>query len=260
MKRYFIRDDDTSFFTTEEDLTRAYNGIWEYGPISLAVIPYCVYTEKNGNKEFFKQDNSKEYFIGNNKSLVSFLRNKIAENKVNIMLHGYNHYYYPLKSKQYPFGIPEFIHSKNQYELIKRGKNDLEELFNVDIKWFIPPSNAVKAETINACDRLNLNIPLVLNLKDRFFSTLLNSPAAFIDNRVNRHSALNKPLLFRNHKEILCTSYTSVTDFDSSYVKKQENMVIATHYWELLEFPHLKNRIMDDLNYYEKKIFSMNCI
>jgi len=48
-----------------------------------------------------------------------------------------------MDNKLYPFGIPEFNHKKNQYEKIKEGKEALEKLFEIKIKWFIPPSNAL---------------------------------------------------------------------------------------------------------------------
>ena len=38
---FCIRDDDTSFFTRPEDLEQAYGRITQYGPVSLAVIPFC---------------------------------------------------------------------------------------------------------------------------------------------------------------------------------------------------------------------------
>ena len=36
-----FRDDDTNFFTTPEELERAYGRITECGPVSLAVVPFC---------------------------------------------------------------------------------------------------------------------------------------------------------------------------------------------------------------------------
>ena len=39
---YFcIRDDDTSFFTSPEELEHAYGEVTQWGPVSLAVIPFC---------------------------------------------------------------------------------------------------------------------------------------------------------------------------------------------------------------------------
>lgn len=254
--KYYIRDDDTSYFTTIEDLTLAYSKIWEYGPVNLAIIPYCVKTDSQGVLGLQRQDPEVEYFIGDNSELVNFLHTLIKEGKITIMLHGFNHYYLPTYSSKYPFGIPEFIYSKNQFHKISKGKKVLEELFNVEIKWFIPPSNALTNETIEVCDKLKLNIPMVKSLKERRFQSLLFNPQNLILNRLNKLSNKNNVLNFRNHKEILCTSYTSVSDLTN--VKKNRNMVIATHYWEVNKYPEIKNKILSDINEYGKKIFSLN--
>ena len=38
---YFcIRDDDTSFFTSPDELELAYGEIMKHGPVSLAIIPF----------------------------------------------------------------------------------------------------------------------------------------------------------------------------------------------------------------------------
>lgn len=257
---YYIRDDDTSFFTTPDDLIRAYENIWIYGPVNLAIIPFTVKTYNFGKKGEYFQELSEQYFIGDNKELVLFLKKLILENKITIMLHGYNHAYLPSNnSKLYPFGIPEFIYTKNQFEKIKEGKEALENLFNVKIKWFIPPSNALTKETIDACDKLKLNIPLTFNLKNRFLSILLKNPMSFIINRINLYTIYNYPIKIDNHKEILCTSYTSVTDFNSKYVSDYKNKVIATHYWEVNKFIHIKDKIIDDIEKkYNRCIKSMN--
>ena len=257
--KYFLRDDDTSFFTKVKELDDVYNDILEFGPVGLAVIPYAVKTINQGiiGKQF--QYEGKEYFIGKNRELVDYLREKISEGKFYIMLHGYNHFYeYSSDNKKYPFGIPEFVYTTNQFDKIKKGKDDLESLFNTEIKWFIPPSNAITTKTIDACDKLGLNLPLLCNLKDRFINTLFQNPHNFLINRLNIISDNNYPLQFKNHLEIKCTSYTSVSDFSSKYVSRKKNMIIATHYWELLKFPIIKEMIIKDLKFYNYKINSLN--
>jgi hypothetical protein len=254
--RYYIRDDDTSFFTTKKDLDEAYSDIWKYGPVNLAIIPFTVKTENHGKVGLYNQIPEKEYFIGDNYELVEYIKILILENKVNLMLHGYNHYYMPCDNKLYPFGIPEFIYTKNQQQKIEKGKKALEELFGIEIKWFIPPSNALKNETIIACDKLGLNIPLVFDLKKRRIKDLFICPLNLLINRLNKYNNINYPLRFYNHKEIACVSYTSVTDF--TYLQKKKYMVIATHYWELNKYKHIKDEIMSDIKIYGDKIYSMN--
>ncbi len=256
--RLFIRDDDTSYFTKVSELESAYNDIWKFGPINLAIIPYSVETFNQGELGSQYQ-NHKEFFIGDNLELVEFIKLKIAEKKVNIMLHGYNHLYRIDKNQinKYPFGIPEFIYSENHFERIEKGKLALEKLFDVEIKWFIPPSNSLTIETVVACDVLGLNIPLVLNLKSRLFRVFLDNPFNLIQNRLNKITKQNSPLLFNNHKEILCTSYTSVTDFNK-LISYKGNEVIATHYWEVNKFPNIKLEIYKELIRFNFKLSSLN--
>lgn len=256
----YLRDDDTSFFTSVEELNSAFDGIWEHGPVNLAIIPYAVFTKNHGIKEKYFQDPSKEFFIGDNNKLVDFLKEKIKENKVTIMLHGYNHYYLPTNNKKYPFGIPEFVHSNNQFERISNAKNDLENLFNVEIKWFIPPSNSLTKETIKACDELKLNIPLLMNLKNRLWEILKESPSALLQNRLNKISNRNNPLKIGNHIEISCVSYTTETDFDSTYVSNSLNKIISTHYWELIKYPEIKQKVIKNIKQYNGVLKSMNDI
>ncbi len=256
----YLRDDDTSYFTTIEELNNAFEGIWEFGPVNLAVIPYAVYTQNHGVKGMYFQDSSKEYFIGDNTKLASFIKQKVKEGKVTIMLHGYNHYYLPIINNKYPFGIPEFIYCENQLEKISKAKVDLENLFNTEIKWFIPPSNSLKKETIDVCDDLRLNIPLLMNLMDRFFEVAIRSPYSFFQNRLNKISLRNTPLKIGNHLEISCVSYTTETDFSSRYVENSFYKIISTHYWELNKYPSIKNKIIEDIYHYGGIINSMNKI
>lgn len=256
----YIRDDDTSYFTKKEELDFAFSEIWKYGPVNLAVIPFSVYTENHGLQNSYKQIPSKEYFIGDNKELVTYLKRLIKENKVQIMLHGFNHYYLPSSEKKYPFGIPEFIFSNNQREKIELGKNALENLFEIEIRWFIPPSNALTRHTIDICDQLNLNVPLLLNLKNRLPEILYQSPLALINNRLNKVNGNNVPLKFKNHLEISCVSYTTQTDFKSDYVRNTYNKVLSTHYWELNKNQHIKERVIEDIKQYGGIINGMNDI
>ncbi len=258
--KLFLRDDDTSYFTKVSELEKAFEGIWDYGPVNLAIIPYAVETFNQGllNEQFQTQ---KEFFIGDNLELVEFIKNKIKEGKVNVMLHGYNHYYKKasVESNIYPFGIPEFIYSENQFERIKKGKIALEKLFDVQIKWFIPPSNSLKIETLIACDNLKLNLPLVLNLKKRLFYVIFDNPINFFVNRYNKFTLKNFPLKFKNHKEIMCVSFTSATNFNNK-VQYSGNEVIATHYWELNRYPSIKNELIKELKRFNFELHSMNDI
>jgi hypothetical protein len=133
-------------------------------------------------------------------------------------------------------------------------------LFNVEIKWFIPPSNSLTKETIKACDELKLNIPLLMNLKNRLWEILKESPSALLQNRLNKISNRNNPLKIGNHIEISCVSYTTETDFDSTYVSNSLNKIISTHYWELIKYPEIKQKVIKNIKQYNGVLKSMNDI
>jgi hypothetical protein len=253
--RIAIRDDDISYFTDPKDLDNVYSDIWNYGPISMAVIPFDVETCGRGDNNSFKQT-VKEFPVGENKDLVEYLKQKIAENKIYIMLHGYNHYYKPIKNECNPFGIPEFAYRSNQYKYLKLGKEYLEALFNVAIEWFIPPSNRVTVETINACDALGLNLPMLWSLRKRkYFSA--NLLMNIIRNQCARIINSNPPLGFKNHSEIKCITFSKLVDYrrTEKFVRR-DNFVIATHYWEAIEYPQIQ-AAMHDIVKKEKKIYSL---
>ena len=52
--QFCIRDDDTSFFTSPEELEDAYGEITTRGPVSLAVVPYCRAGHSAGVPERFR--------------------------------------------------------------------------------------------------------------------------------------------------------------------------------------------------------------
>jgi len=82
---------------------------------------------------------------------------------------------------------------------------------------------------------------------------------AFLINRINIHTNYNFPLTIDNHKEILCTSYTANTNFENSSDRNYKNKVVATHYWEVNQFEHIRNKIIHDIEkYYNHSIKSMN--
>jgi hypothetical protein len=254
--RLFIRDDDTSYFTTPDELESAYNGIWEKGPISIAVVPFDVKTVGRGDVVKYKQNPSVEYPIGENKALVASIKQLIKENKLYIMLHGYNHFYKPIVSDKYPFGIPEFEYRTNTIDYLKKGKDYLEDLFHQEIKWFVPPSNAMNTEAIESCDKLNLNIATSIGIKKRKinYHSLLNYFAI----KHAKSKRVNYAFKYGNHYELSTTSFTKVADYQKIRQEHPlDNFIVATHYWEINENKYIK----DELDYYTKqvtKIFSIN--
>src|SRR5438093_13395451 len=88
---YFcIRDDDTSFFTSPEQLEQAYGQISQWGPISLAVVPFHKAGTSKGVPEKYR-GRWTTHPLHENSELVTYLRGRIKEGRFEIMLHGYHH-------------------------------------------------------------------------------------------------------------------------------------------------------------------------
>lgn len=254
--RLYIRDDDTSYFTRPEELQQAYGDVWHKGPVSIAVIPFDVPTEGRGDIRIFKQDASREFPVGRNRALVDFIKDKMKENKLYIMLHGYNHVYDMSDPVRFPFGIPEFVYRKSPFEYIKKGKDYLEEVFGQEIKWFVPPSNSMSQEAIDSCGKLGLNIATSIGLGARKKS--LTAVFNYFYIRYAKSKRLAPVLTYGDHYELLTTNFNKVSDFARiRYLYPKDKLIIATHYWEINQHDVIKSEI---LNYIEKveKIFPID--
>jgi len=147
--RFALVDHDTNYFTKPEQLESVYRKIWDKIPISLSVVPFHACTKSRAIPREYWQGN-RIFPIGGNKELVEFLKRKISENKISILMHGYNH-------RDYENGY-EFEVGDRLYEKVKEGKKYLQELFEVEIKTFAPPHNSLSKEGMKAVIANKLNI------------------------------------------------------------------------------------------------------
>ncbi|MBI4981954.1 MAG: DUF2194 domain-containing protein [Candidatus Omnitrophica bacterium] len=142
-----LRDDDINYFTTPEELQDAWG--WYFNQkgakLNFAIIPFVSPVE-------FCKTGTNEETIGKNSRLVDYLKERIKENKVEIILHGYSH---ASSGKRFEF---ESNNSQELSEKIKKGKAYLEELFGIKINSFVPPHNAISAAGLKEVSRNNLNL------------------------------------------------------------------------------------------------------
>ena len=118
--KFPIRDDDVNYFTTPMELIRNYETVWDVCPVSFSVVPFHACTKTGAIPEKY-WSGDRIFPIGENKELVQFLKEKIREGKVSIMLHGYSH-------KDNPDGY-EFETGVELCNKIKQGKEYLESLW-----------------------------------------------------------------------------------------------------------------------------------
>jgi len=270
MENFFvaIRDDDTSFWTKPEELEQLYGWFFERGgKVSLAVIPYSWKQINPGmDKDFYIDRSSGRRFIYENKALVDYLHDKIKENRIEIMQHGYDHVYgvkYNGKIefldknvreelrdyKNYCY-LPECLY-KSSLELekdLKEGKEILEDTFKVKVKIFVPPGNAISKESVKIVAKIGLHISGIMEKsmnRPINVRTLIN-----YGKRIYWKLKYNLPYPFvmdyGTHKELVAYALTPSTDLDWFYRvfkfcrEVRAPFVLATHYWEILRDNKLK--------------------
>src|SRR2546426_6541751 len=120
LSMYFcIHDDDTSFFTSPDDLERAYGEVSQWGPISLAIVPFCRAGMSKEIPEKFRGRWS-VHPLHENRQLVEYLRAAICKGRFEAMLHGYHHYERD--------GREEFAHHNDLAQRVTDGRKYLEDL------------------------------------------------------------------------------------------------------------------------------------
>ncbi len=259
---FAIRDDDTSYWTQTEQLQKLYLDSIEKGlKVSLAVVPKSVETIERGNRKFLYQNNNCHY-IYENKKLVEFLKYYIKKGQVEIMLHGYDHSYCVKigtenifldanlrkkvgTTKQLEF-VPECIHKSEALleKQLQEGKQILEDTFETKVRVFVPPSNALSAQTVLLVEKLGLNISGTItnkfNRKIDLYSLSVYLKKAFW--KITTHDvSYPKVMKYKRHKELIGYSFTPSTNgkrFQKQYEYCKMHhypFTLAIHYWELLE-------------------------
>jgi predicted deacetylase len=155
---FAIRDDDVSYFTNPKQLEIIYRDAWKMGfKTSFAVIPNIRATN-NLNVPPLLRSNLKYYSIRENEELVSYLKLHIANERVDILQHGFCHTENPhLPTLRIDLNKGELVSDErsnidlkmfsefyglDENECCRRvieGKRLLEETFNINVRGFVPP-------------------------------------------------------------------------------------------------------------------------
>jgi len=235
--RFILRDDDTSYFTEPRTLEAAYEGIWSWCPVSLAVIPFAVHTVHLGDPERFRQDGPPHALAGN-RELVRFLARGVARNRLSVLLHGWSHRYEQSAPGEW---IPEFVYVDDPLARLVEGQRHLRETLGRTPTVFVPPSNALSARSYAAVRQLRLHLtafhPMRLSLMrpevEDFTASLRRLRA-----RVRRRE-YHDVLRFGLRREVSAISLTPRTDprrVFTELVRRQRlggSVCLATHHWEL---------------------------
>jgi hypothetical protein len=233
--KFAIRDDDINYFTRPCDLEKVYRDIWDICPISISIVPFHACTKSCAIPEEFWAGDA-IFPIGENKELVKFLKGKIREKKISIMLHGYSH-------RDYKNGY-EFEVANDLYFKVKKGKEYLQELFNVGIKTFVPPHNSLSKEGLDAIIKNGLNLLTIPSFKFRKRNFRFANIFPFLKRKyflLKYKNDYPHCLDLGNHKEMACCSLIPPISFEELKsrfdfcLKMNGSFCLAIHYWELLK-------------------------
>lgn len=273
MKYICLRDDDTSFLTTPEQLKLCYGEFWGKIPVTLATIPFLHGSSEKINEFGYEVPNSikvvrmrewqknatvdeiKKFHtfqpIGDNEKLVNELKRLIALGKVEIAQHGVFH--------RYNEQGPDMQKSQMSFEWVRDGKEYLEKVFDVKISTFIPPANTIDRVNVRWINQLGMNLFISGSIKhpskgDLLWSYLLD-PISIKEKALSYFGIPEGPLMRRcNIRYFTSCTYDAFKSQSSIYEKLLNSLNrtgfagLGTHYFLLLENEVYRNQYQDLLS------------
>jgi hypothetical protein len=231
---YFcIRDDDTSFFTTPEELEHAYGEITQWGPVSLAVIPFCRAGLSKGVPEKFRGRWS-THPLHENRALVEYLRAAVSDRRFEIMLHGYHH--------DERSGRGEFSRGSDLVEKVAEGRKYLQDLLGAQIRVFVAPKNIMGKDGVRAIVQAGLHFGGAIGIRAGWPLLARATWRNWVKlRRWRKKSGTGTPwvLDLGDHREIPGNAVTPSSVFEWNKAAFETALTIdgvfcaATHYWEL---------------------------
>jgi hypothetical protein len=230
---FCIRDDDTSLFTSPEQLDTAYGEITERGPVSLAVVPFHRAGTSKAVPEAYR-GRWTVHPLHKNEPLVRYLRDAVVKKRFEIMLHGYHH--------DEPDGQPEFARAGDLTERVDRGRKYLEDLLGGAVRVFVPPRNTIGREGLRAVERAGLHLGGTAGLRSGWPVASVKSWQLWLKlRRWSRQGGLGVPWILDlgGHREIPGNSVTPAASLKENCAVFHNASRLggvfcaATHYWEL---------------------------
>ncbi len=231
---YFcIRDDDTSFFTSPEELEKAYGEITNWGPVSLAVVPFHKVGTSKGVPEKFR-GRWTTHPLHENSELVGYLRERVAEGRYEIMLHGYYH--------DEDQGYYEFVRGDHLAKRVSDGKKYLENVLDTQVRVFVAPHNGIGRQGLRALAGAGLHFGGVAGVRSGW--PLWSGRTWNLWRRLRswrKAGGVGVPWILDlgDHREIAGVAVTPSSSlnfnqqvFDTA-LKINGVFCLATHYWEL---------------------------
>jgi hypothetical protein len=231
---FCIRDDDTSFFTSPDELETAYGEVTQRGPVSLAVVPFHrAGTSKAVPVKF--RGRWTVHPLHENERLVKYLRQAVAKKRFEIMLHGYYH--------DEPDGRAEFAHGEHLAERVDRGRKYLEDLLGAPVRVFVAPKNVIGRAGLEAINRAGLHLGGIAGIRGGWPVFARKSWSLWLHlRRWQKRGGVGIPwvLDLGDHREIAGNAITPASCAERNRQAYEAALTMdgvfcaATHYWERL--------------------------
>lgn len=280
--RFAIRDDDTNFFTTPAELEACYSDIWDESPVTLCLISkvkgewekwvHQIYKDKQDTDwDAWTKDNT-AHPIEDNTELVSFLREKIKEGKIDIGFHAIYHRNeddaLPVEMNNNYVRGAEFYTNRDLTDAIRREVDHLSNVFQYPITVFTPPQNLLSLKGYKAVLDAGLNIcggGLSFLKKEKDLAGLVNIGRQVSFKLMHRESDYPHVIKYSKHTEAPYhyplqpgTLLRTLTDAFDMVRRYDGDFILSTHYVEFNypmvydETKTMKNIMMDFLDYVSK--------
>lgn len=137
-------------------------------PLCVGIIPF---------------DNSNSVINSLNQDQINDLISRIKRKEIEVALHGYNHNNNVQVSFFTKYASSEFaaLGYENQMEKLKKGKEFLDNLLQIDTKVFIPPFNTYDKTTLKALENLHFEIISAITKGPAGSSKIQYIPGTYVD-------------------------------------------------------------------------------
>ena len=163
---------------------------------------------------------------------MAFLKEGIADGKIDMSLHGYHHLRYN--------GLPEFIAGDELQRRAKNGKAYLEDIFQINVSTFVPPNNSIGSRGLQAIIDAGMNlvgVPSLWSPRSRQISmkTIASMPSYYWHEKVRRKK-YPYVMDLGDHKEVSFHTAGPKSDYKAlvselEYCRQHDGIyVLSTHY------------------------------
>ena len=236
--QFIIRDDDTCYFTSPEELALRYEPLWDACvPVSLAVVPFHAGVRSGTVVPRELWGNGLRYPLEDNVALTTYLKEKADQRVTEILLHGYAH-------ENYPEG-PEYVAGEDLEVKTREGRGYLENVLQTKITTFVPPHNRLSRRGWLAMVKAGLNLLGFHPVRPGSRLLTVQALKCLIQRRLfyARPSSTGRlypyVLDFGTHREFSCVPLVPGTSLknlrshlDFAYTCGGD-FCVSTHYWEL---------------------------